>query len=72
MAPEVHSGSEEATRASDVFSFHVVMWEVSTVGGGSGARLVFSFIHMMYTAYTLVRVCFSAGLALPRGVAARR
>lgn len=27
MAPEVHS-NRKATRASDVFSLHVVMWEV--------------------------------------------
>eukprot|EP00752_Nemacystus_decipiens_P007363 g6584.t2 len=45
MAPEVHSGSEDATRASDVFSFHVVMWEILThqrAGTGSpiGQRLL--------------------------------
>ena len=28
MAPEVHSGMD-ATFASDVFSFHVLEWEVS-------------------------------------------
>lgn len=47
MAPEVHSGSEDATWASDVLSFHVVMWEVSTVGAGLGARFVCSLVEMV-------------------------
>ena len=32
MAPEVHSNGK-ATPASDVFSLHVVMWEVSANSG---------------------------------------